>query len=109
MQRLFLFFYQYRAFIFFVLIELLVCLADYKKQPVPECGFLQLNQQICCQNDGCHNAVFEYVNLKEVNGDLAQENAKLNDLNARLLQQGGSFSPKGYGLTRWLPSVIGLR
>jgi rod shape-determining protein MreC len=105
MQRLFLFFYQYRAFIFFVLIELLCAWLIVKNNRYQNAAFLNSTNRYAAQMMAATNAVFEYVNLKEVNGDLAQENAKLNDLNARLLQQGGNISPKGY----WLDSLVANR
>jgi rod shape-determining protein MreC len=88
-----------------VLIELLCAWLIVKNNRYQNAAFLNSTNRYAAQMMAATNAVFEYVNLKEVNGDLAQENAKLNDLNARLLQQGGNISPKGY----WLDSLVANR
>lgn len=105
MQRLFLFFYQYRAFIFFVLIELLCGWLIVKNNRYQNAAFLNSTNRYAARMMAASNAVFDYVNLREVNADLALENAKLNDSNARLIQQGGNVAPKGY----WLDSLVAQR
>jgi rod shape-determining protein MreC len=105
MQRLFHFFYQYRAFIFFVLIELLCGWLIVKNNRYQNAAFLNSTNRYAAQMMAASNAVFEYLNLKDVNAALAQENAKLNDLNIRLVQQGGNHAKKGY----WLDSLVANR
>ncbi|MDO1448535.1 rod shape-determining protein MreC [Rhodocytophaga aerolata] len=105
MQRLFLFFYQYRAFIFFILIELLCAWLIVKNNRYQNAAFLNSTNRYAAQMMAATNTVIEFVNLRKVNADLAHENAKLNNLNARLVQQGDSAIPKGY----WLDSLVAQR
>lgn len=98
MQRLFLFFYQFRAFIFFVLLELLSVWLIVKNNRYQSAAFFNSTNKYAAKAMGASNAVVEYLNLKKVNNDLAQENARLNYLYTQLQQLQSDSVSGGYGL-----------
>ncbi len=97
MQRLFLFLFRYRAFIIFVLLEVLCAWLIIKNNRYQSAAFFNSANKYVAEAMRATNAVEEYLALKDVNADLAQENARLNNLYTKV-QQGGYEESKGYTL-----------
>jgi rod shape-determining protein MreC len=93
MQRLFLFFYQFRAFIFFVLLEIASVWLIVKNNRYQSAAFFNSTNKYAAKAMSVSNAVVEFINLRKVNEDLAHENARLNYLYTQLqLRQADSIS-----------------
>ena len=77
MQRLFLFFYQYRAFFTFLVLELFCAWLIIGNNPYQGARFFNSsNGMVAGMNNMSHN-VREYFLLRQINSTLAQENAYL--------------------------------
>lgn len=86
MQRLFLFLFRYRAFLLFVLLEVLCAWLIIKNNRYQSAAFFNSANKYVAETMRATNAVEEYLALKDVNADLAQENARLNYLYTKVQQ-----------------------
>jgi rod shape-determining protein MreC len=77
MRQLFLFFYNYRAFFTFILLELVAAWLIITNNQYQSSAFYNTANSTVGQVLQATNNVSEYFDLKEVNKDLALENAKL--------------------------------
>lgn len=80
MQQLFQFLYRYRAFILFVLLESLSLWLVVKHNNYQSAAFFNSSNKYAAEALSIANSVTEYVNLREVNADLANENRRLHTL-----------------------------
>lgn len=96
MQSLFLFLYRFRAFIFFVLLEVVCAWLIVKNNRYQSAAFFNTADSYAARMLRTSNAVFEYIHLREVNEDLARENARLNGLFAQLQSRNDSIPVRGY-------------
>ena len=92
MQRLFLFLYQYRAFLTFLLLELLCIWLIVRNNPYQGAKFFNSSNRYAAGILQFSNNITDYFGLKRVNEELAAENAKLkeqiNQLNQGLYSLG---------------------
>jgi rod shape-determining protein MreC len=79
MQRLFDFLYSYRAFLFFVLLETISVWLIVKNNNYQGSAFFNSSNYYAANILKTKSDINEYFNLKEVNAQLAQENARLNN------------------------------
>jgi len=79
MQRLFDFLYSYRAFLFFVLLETISGWLIVKNNNYQSSAFFNSSNYYAANILKSKSDINEYFNLKEVNAQLADENARLNN------------------------------
>jgi len=77
MQRLFLFFYQYRAFFTFLLLELTCAWLIIGNNPYQGARFFNSSNGLVASLNNVSQGVREYFLLRQINSTLAQENAYL--------------------------------
>ncbi|MEQ8924175.1 MAG: rod shape-determining protein MreC [Fulvivirga sp.] len=77
MQRLFLFLYKYRAFLTFLFLEALCIWFIVQNNNYQSAKYFNSSNRISANLLATSRGVSDYFNLKEVNTDLAQENAIL--------------------------------
>ncbi len=80
MYQLIDFFSRQRAFILFVLLEALALWCVYKFNNYPSAVYFNTSNYYVAKSTAFRNSVKEYSNLREVNNDLAAENARLHQL-----------------------------
>ena len=79
MQRLFLFLYQYRAFLTFLLLELLCIWLIVRNNPYQGAKFFNSSNRYAAGILQFSNNITDYFGLKRVNEELAAENAALKE------------------------------
>src|ERR1700745_3963048 len=79
MQRLFDFLYSYRAFMFFVLLEVICGWLIVKNNNYQSSAFFNSSNYYAGSILKTRSDINEYFNLKEIDAELAQENARLNN------------------------------
>ncbi|MBL3656858.1 rod shape-determining protein MreC [Fulvivirga sediminis] len=88
MQRLFLFLYQYRAFLIFLFLEVICLWLIVRNNSFQSAGFFNSSNRIAGNLLQSSDNVSDYFNLADVNNNLAAENARLKQeleaLNSRL-------------------------
>lgn len=77
MQRLFLFFYHYRAFFTFLFLELLCAWLIIGNNPYQGARFFNSSNGLVAAMNNVSNGVREYFLLRQINSTLAEENAQL--------------------------------
>ena len=77
MQRLFLFFYQYRAFFTFLILELVCAWLIIGNNPYQGARFFNSSNGLVATLNNVSHGVREYFLLRQINSTLAQENAQL--------------------------------
>lgn len=77
MQRLFLFFYQYRAFFTFLILELLCAWLIIGNNPYQGARFFNSSNGLVASMNNVSHGVREYFLLRQINSTLAEENAQL--------------------------------
>jgi len=77
MQKLFLFFYQYRAFFFFIILEVASGYLIIKNNRYQNAAFYNSSNEIVGSVMGSTNEVKSYFSLKDMNESLVAENALL--------------------------------
>ncbi len=77
MQRLFLFLYQYRAFILFVFLEALCAWLIIQNNQYQSAAFFNSSNRYAASVLKASNDISDYFSLKQVNNQLAEENAIL--------------------------------
>ena len=77
MQRLFLFFYQYRAFFTFLILELICAWLIIGNNPYQGARFFNSSNGLVASMNNVSHGVREYFLLRQVNSTLAEENAFL--------------------------------
>ncbi len=77
MQRLFLFFYQYRAFFTFLILELICAGLIIGNDPYQGARFFNSSNGVVAALNNVSQGVREYFLLRQVNSTLAEENAQL--------------------------------
>jgi len=77
MQRLFLFFYQYRAFFTFLLLELTCAWLIIGNNPYQGARFFNSSNGLVASLNNVSQGVREYFLLRQINSTLAEENAYL--------------------------------
>lgn len=77
MQRLFLFLYQYRAFFLFVLLEVLSTWCIIANNPYQGAAFFNSSNYMAASILDTRRDISDYFGLKDVNKELARENAWL--------------------------------
>ncbi len=77
MQRLFLFFYQYRAFFTFLVLELVCAWLIIGNNPYQGARFFNSSNGLVAAMNNVSHGVREYFLLRQINSTLAQENAQL--------------------------------
>ncbi len=77
MQRLFLFFYQYRAFFTFLILELICAWLIIGNNPYQGARFFNSSNGLVASMNNVSHGVREYFLLRQVNSTLAEENAEL--------------------------------
>src|SRR4051812_39853910 len=77
MQRLFLFFYQYRAFFTFLFLELICAWLIVGNNPYQGARFFNSSNGLVASLNNVSQGVREYFLLRQINSTLAQENAYL--------------------------------
>jgi rod shape-determining protein MreC len=77
MQRLFLFFYQYRAFFTFLILELFCAWLIVGNNPYQGARFFNSSNGMVASLNNLSHGVREYFLLRQVNSTLARENAYL--------------------------------
>ena len=77
MQRLFLFFYQYRAFFTFLVLELICAWLIIGNNPYQGARFFNSSNGLVASMNNVSHGVREYFLLRQVNSTLAEENAYL--------------------------------
>lgn len=80
MYRLFEFFYQYRAFLFFVLIETICIWLIVKNNHYQGAAFFNSSNRYVASVLDVKSDIQDYFQLKQVNANLASENARLKEL-----------------------------
>jgi rod shape-determining protein MreC len=88
MQRLFLFFYQYRAFFTFLFLELLCAWLLIQNNPYQGARFFNSSNGLVATLNNVSHGVREYFTLRQVNSMLAEENARLRSEFEALNQRG---------------------
>jgi rod shape-determining protein MreC len=86
MQRLFLFFYQYRAFFTFLFLELICAWLIVGNNPYQGARFFNSSNGLVASLNNVSQGVREYFLLRQINSTLAQENAYLRSKFERLNQ-----------------------
>jgi rod shape-determining protein MreC len=77
MQRLFLFFYQYRAFFTFLVLELICAWLIIGNNPYQGARFFNSSNGLVASMNNVSHGVREYFLLRQINSTLAEENAYL--------------------------------
>jgi len=77
MQRLFLFFYQYRAFFTFLILELICAWLIIGNNPYQGARFFNSSNGLVASMNNVSHGVREYFLLRQINSTLAEENAQL--------------------------------
>ncbi|HEU5146184.1 MAG TPA: rod shape-determining protein MreC [Chryseosolibacter sp.] len=77
MQRLFLFFYQYRAFFTFLFLELVCAWLIIGNNPYQGARFFNSSNGLVATLNNVSHGVREYFLLRQINSTLAEENAQL--------------------------------
>jgi rod shape-determining protein MreC len=77
MQRLFLFFYQYRAFFTFLILELICAWLIIGNNPYQGARFFNSSNGLIASLNNVSHGVREYFLLRQINSTLAEENAQL--------------------------------
>jgi rod shape-determining protein MreC len=77
MQRLFLFFYQYRAFFTFLILELICAWLIIGNNPYQGARFFNSSNGLVAGLNNVSHGVREYFLLRQINSTLAEENAYL--------------------------------
>ena len=77
MQRLFLFFYQYRAFFTFLILELICAWLIIGNTPYQGARFFNSSNGLVAAMNNLSHGVREYFLLRQINSTLAEENAQL--------------------------------
>src|SRR5688500_19727478 len=77
MQRLFLFFYQYRAFFTFLILELICAWLIVANNPYQGARFFNSSNGLVAGLNTVSHGVREYFLLRQINSTLAEENAYL--------------------------------
>lgn len=77
MQRLFLFFYQYRAFFTFFFLELICAWLIIGNNPYQGARFFNSSNGLVAAMNNVSHGVREYFLLRQINSTLAEENAQL--------------------------------
>ncbi|MEX2230740.1 MAG: rod shape-determining protein MreC [Cyclobacteriaceae bacterium] len=77
MQRLFLFFYQYRAFFTFLVLELICAWLIIGNNPYQGARFFNSSNRLVASMNNVSHGVREYFLLRQINSTLAEENAWL--------------------------------
>jgi rod shape-determining protein MreC len=77
MQRLFLFFYQYRAFFTFLVLELICAWLIIGNNPYQGARFFNSSNGLVAAMNNVSHGVREYFLLRQINSTLAEENAQL--------------------------------
>ena len=77
MQRLFLFFYQYRAFFTFLILELICAWLIIGNNPYQGARFFNSSNGLVASMNNVSQGVREYFLLRQINSTLAEENAQL--------------------------------
>lgn len=77
MQRLFLFFYQYRAFFTFLILELICAWLIVGNNPYQGARFFNSSNGLVAGLNNVSHGVREYFLLRQINSTLAEENAYL--------------------------------
>lgn len=87
MQRLFLFFYQYRAFFTFLILELICAWLIIGNNPYQGARFFNSSNGLVASMNNVSHGVREYFLLRQINSTLAEENAQLRGKFEALNQQ----------------------
>lgn len=87
MQRLFLFFYQYRAFFTFLFLELFCAWLLVQNNPYQGARFFNSSNGLVARMNDVSHSIREYFTLRQVNSALAEENARLRSQFEALNQQ----------------------
>lgn len=77
MERLFYFFYQYRAFFTFLALELLAAWLIVENNQYQSTKFFNSSNKLAANIIGTTQGVKEYFSLRRINAELAGENARL--------------------------------
>lgn len=77
MERLFLFIYQYRAFVTFLVLEIFCAWLIFEYNPYQSAKFFNSSGSLVARLSGFSYGVREYFSLRETNLLLAEENARL--------------------------------
>ncbi len=77
MQRLFLFLYKYRAFLTFLLLEIVCAWLIFQNNNYQSAAYFNSSNRLAAKLLQTSGSVHDYLNLKEVNESLAEENALL--------------------------------
>jgi len=77
MQRLFLFFYQYRAFFTFLVLELICAWLIIGNNPYQGARYFNSSNGMIAAMNNISHGVREYFLLRQINSTLAEENAQL--------------------------------
>jgi rod shape-determining protein MreC len=80
MRRLFEFLYRFRAFLVFVVLELFCVWLIVRNNTYQGVAYLNTSSKVVAELLSASNSANEFVNLRETNYTLAQENARLNAL-----------------------------
>lgn len=88
MERLFIFIYQYRAFVTFLILEIFCAWLIFEYNPYQSAKFFNSSGSLVARLSGFSYGVKEYFSLKETNLMLAEENARLR---SRLEQRNQSL------------------
>jgi len=92
MQRLFLFLYQYRAFLTFLALEVFCSWLIIENNTYQGAKYFNSSNRLAANILQTTNSITEYFNLKEVNDELVKENAELKT-ELRMLNQ-SLFNPE---------------
>jgi rod shape-determining protein MreC len=79
MQKLFLFLYQFRAFFFFIFLEVVCGYLIIQNNRYQNAAFFNSSNQIAGSVLNTSDNIYSYFSLKEVNEMLAEENARLRE------------------------------
>ncbi len=78
MERLFLFVYQYRAFFTFLSLEIICVLLIVQNNQYQSSKYFNTSNEVVANVISTSNGVKEYFGLREINRELAEENARLH-------------------------------
>jgi rod shape-determining protein MreC len=96
MLQLVQFFARNRTFILFVLLEVFSFWLIIQNNSYWSATYFNTSNYYVAQILSISNSAREYIHLREINDNLAQENLKLNSMVARLQQQKPGDAPAGY-------------
>lgn len=80
MRRLFEFLYRYRAFLVFIVLELFCTWLIVRNNSYQGVAYFNTSNKVVAELLAASNSANEFVNLRETNLNLAQENARLNSI-----------------------------